>query len=397
MSRFYSHINTAITLIQSYTPDTPFAIFIKQFFAANKKYGSQDRRQIASLCYNYFRLGHALSTVSAEEKMLTANFLCTKEPSALMERLKPEWNAEITCPLDYKINTAFPQFTPGEIFPFFAELSDGIDMPGFIKSFLIQPALFIRIRPYKKANTVKKLEKSRLSYKWMGDDCVQMEPGTKVDDFFIVDKEVVIQDYNSQQVFNYLQYDSHKSDWINLHLKTEFSAWDCCAASGGKSILLLDIIKTKINLTISDIRASIISNLHQRFLKAGIKEYKYFIADLGDLGFQLPALDFDLIICDAPCTGSGTWSRTPEQLCFFEKQKIAEYSEQQKKLVINLIPHIKDDGLLVYITCSVFKKENEEIAMFILKKFNCRLRHMELLKGYDKKADSMFVAIFSKT
>lgn len=396
MSRFHSHINTAVNLIESYKGETPFAIFVKHFFGFNKKYGSKDRRQITSLCYNYFRLGFALSNTSTEDKILIATFLCEQAPSPLMERLRPEWNAKITEPIDDKINISRGDFLLADIFPFSDELSEGIDAGDFFRSLLIQPYLFLRIRPAGRSITLRKLVKSKLAFERINEDCVQMEPSTKVDDFFIIDKEVVIQDYNSQQVFNYLQLDNFKTDWINLNSKTEFSVWDCCAASGGKSILLCDRIKTKFNLTISDIRASIISNLHQRFTRAGIKEYKYFIADLGDIGFQLPATDFDIIICDAPCTGSGTWSRTPEQLCFFKRSKIDEYSNQQKKLVSNIIPHLKNGGMLIYITCSIFSRENEEVVKFISAKSDCHLRYMELLKGYDKKADSMFVAVFNK-
>ena len=66
------------------------------------------------------------------------------------------------------------------------------------------------------------------------------------------------------------------------------------------------------------------------------------------------------------------------------------------QIVANAIPHLQKDGIFIYITCSVFKKENEEIVNFIKEKFHLRLVQMELLKGYDKKADSMFTAAFIK-
>ena len=57
---------------------------------------------------------------------------------------------------------------------------------------------------------------------------------------------------------------------------------------------------------------------------------------------------------------------------------------------------MKPAGSFVYITCSVFKKENEEVVTFIKENFHLKLKQMEVLKGYDKKADSMFVALFEK-
>ena len=99
---------------------------------------------------------------------------------------------------------------------------------------------------------------------------------------------------------------------------------------------------------------------------------------------------FDLIICDAPCSGSGTWSRTPEQLAFFHPDRIGHYAKLQRAIVSNAIPYLKKNGMLVYITCSVFKKENEETITFIRDKFSIQSSPMELLKGYDKKADTLF-------
>jgi 16S rRNA (cytosine967-C5)-methyltransferase len=57
---------------------------------------------------------------------------------------------------------------------------------------------------------------------------------------------------------------------------------------------------------------------------------------------------------------------------------------------------VADDGYLLYITCSVFKKENEEMVSFIQQQPGFELVKMEQLKGYAIKADSMFAAIFTR-
>jgi 16S rRNA (cytosine967-C5)-methyltransferase len=197
---------------------------------------------------------------------------------------------------------------------------------------------------------------------------------------------VVIQDLNSQRVAEFVQL-------ITYDLRLTTSVWDCCAASGGKSILAYDMIP-KIELTVSDIRPSIIHNLKKRFECAGIKNYHSFIADLSNHTSEIN--NQQLILCDAPCTGSGTWGRTPEQLYFFSREKISGYAALQKKIVRNIIPSLADGGYLLYITCSVFKKENEEMIAMIENEFSLRMIKNELLKGYGSKADSMFVALFKK-
>ena len=68
----------------------------------------------------------------------------------------------------------------------------------------------------------------------------------------------------------------------------------------------------------------------------------------------------------------------------------------QQKIVSNVIQSLNQQGYFLYITCSVFKKENEAIVEFIQQQCQLQLIKMELIKGYDKKADTMFAALFKK-
>ena len=56
------------------------------------------------------------------------------------------------------------------------------------------------------------------------------------------------------------------------------------------------------------------------------------------------------------------------------------------------MPALKKGGILLYSTCSVFKKENEQVVGFVSQNFGMRPEKMELFEGYKNKADSMFVA-----
>jgi len=390
MSRHQSHINTAVKVIELYKGDNPFAIFIKAFFSEHKKYGSKDRKAIASLCYNYFRVGFAATGYSIEDKILLGCFLCGQEPTELLAYKKPEWNAGMQLSLTEKIKLIGKDFSTNDIFPFTDLLSTGIDGKKLATSFLIQPDLFVRIRPTEKKVVFQKLQNVK-GYTLLNDDnCIEFETLPKLDELFMADKEVVIQDYNSQQVFNALP------GFLTANKVSSPAVWDCCAASGGKSILLNDLLEEKLKLTVSDIRESILINLRQRFATAGIRSYKHFVADIGKAGFKHPPTEQDIIVCDVPCTGSGTWSRTPEQLCFFKSKEIDKFNAIQQQIVTNVIPYLKKEGLLVYITCSVFEKENEAVVNFIKEKFQLTVLHQETLKGYENKADTMFVAVLKK-
>jgi 16S rRNA (cytosine967-C5)-methyltransferase len=201
-----------------------------------------------------------------------------------------------------------------------------------------------------------------------------------------LNKEAVVQDYSSQRIAEFLKLTTEN------HSPT--TVWDCCAASGGKAMLAMDTLPP-IQLTVSDVRASIIHNLKERFKEAGIRRYQSFIADL-TTAYPL-SKNYDLVICDVPCSGSGTWARTPEQLHFITAQKIEHYATLQKSIVRNVVKAVNKSGYLLYITCSVYKKENEEVVAFIQQTTPLHLIHASVLKGYDVKADTMFAALFVNT
>jgi 16S rRNA (cytosine967-C5)-methyltransferase len=382
----HSYLNTAKKIIQSYDGSIPLASWLKQFFRTDKKFGSKDRKQISHACYCFYRIGNAFKNLEIEEKLLTALFLCSDASNRILEELKPGWNQLISVPLREKTKHLSAEHEIEQIFPFATEISEEIDLEQFNLSFLIQPDLFLRIRPGKREKVLHQLQNAAISFAPLDGDCIQLSNQSKIDEILNIDEDVVIQDYNSQRTIDLL---------VNSKFQTsnsKLSTWDCCAASGGKSILLRDYFPN-IEITVSDVRESILINLRKRFKKAGIKNFNWFAADISS-GFSVQN-KFDLIICDAPCSGSGTWGRTPEQLHFFRQEKINYYSVLQKKIVSNASKALKKNGFFLYITCSVFKKENEEVVEFIKNNLPFRLQSMHYLKGYDKKADTLFAALFT--
>jgi len=388
MSRYHSYINSAKEILAVYHGDEPLSSFLKKYFSRNKKYGSRDRKLVSHLCYCFFRLGKAIMNVSMEEKLLMSVFLCSDKSNEILTSLKPEWNEKYDLPLKQKLLIINYPLSISEVFPWKAELSEGIDHEEFCFSFFIQPDLFLRLRPGKEKIVVQKLQQAGIDFKMITESCLSLQNASKIDEVVELDKEAVVQDYNSQKTGEFIKSEI-------LHLTSEISVWDCCAGSGGKSIMIHDI-DPNVKLAVSDIRESILGNLKKRFEKTGIKDYKDFVMDIASVKPEILHLKSEIIVADVPCSGSGTWSRTPEQLYFFNERKIEEYSVLQRKIVSNAIPQLQPGGTFIYITCSVFKKENEEIAMFIKENFHLKLKQMEVLKGYDKKADTMFVAVFEK-
>ena len=347
--------------------------------------GSKDRKFVSEICYCWLRAFHLYKGKLNEEILLNSLFLCNVKPHSVLEALAPELNEKIALSILNKISFLNLDFTT--LFPFKNEMGN-LDKSKFAAALLQQPDLFLRIRPGQKNKVLAKLVEAEVKFKELKEDCLALNNSSKIDLLLKINKQVVIQDYSSQKVLNFLKN--------NTSVSTLPEAWDVCAASGGKSILLYDILQANVKLTVTDVRDGILQNGKKRLQQAGINIYQFAVADVAKNKALPFSTNFDIIICDVPCTGSGTWGRTPEQSAFFKVEKIEEYAQLQKRITLNALAYLNPEGLFFYITCSVFKKENEENVAAILKEKSLLLLHQEYITGFDQKADTLFVAVFKK-
>ena len=328
---FAVHQNIADNLINAYNGAEPLANYLKKYFAANKKHGSKDRKNITALCYAHFR-----NTVTQ--------------------------------------------------FPLAKEISPEIDVNVFVASHHQQPLLFVRIRPWQKDTVLAKLKASAISFEEVGEDALSFVNTTAIQDVLDINKEVVIQDLSSQAIASLLKHIPTKEG-------KPMMVWDACAASGGKTILLFDYL-SNINIHISDIRSSILINAEKRLQEAGIRPASVQEIDL-TMPFEIKK-QFDVVFADVPCSGSGTWGRTPEQLVFFNQAQLDKYTKLQSTIVRNIIPTIALGGYLIFATCSVYKAENENNIEAILATGQFKLIEQNYFKGYTQKADTLFGALLQK-
>lgn len=384
-----AHLQTALQLVQSYKGEVPFVHYSKAYFSAHKKHGSKDRKNILQLCYAYYRMGQTLGDWPAERRMLAGLFLCSRAANPLLTALKPEWQDKTVLPLAEKCLLAGFGEHELQCFKWTTAISEGIDPQAFSTAHLQQPDLFIRIRPGYREKVIKVLEEAWIDYELMGGTAVRLPNGCAVEELFALNKEVVVQDLSSQRVGRFFQLLP-----AELTRKQPFRVWDACAASGGKSIMAQDYFAA-MDLTVTDKRTSILHNLATRFKTAGISQYRVFPADLSVHKPELPQQN--LIITDVPCTGSGTWSRTPEQLVHFNAATITVLAELQFAIVRNALSALAPGGYLLYITCSVFAAENEQqVARLLQSDSRLELIQQQILAGYEQRADSMFAALLRK-
>lgn len=368
--------------LDGYAKNEPLARYLTRFFKDNKQMGSSDRRMTSRFIYNFFRLGNALKDLSNTDKLVYAEFLCESE-SALVSLYLPDIAQHISQPVPDKI--ALLESTIGfnleDVFPFVDHLSEGIDTEQFIRSHFTQPDLFIRIKRGDEDFVETNLDKKEVNYKAISPNTLALSNGFRMQDFPYLKGKYEVQDLSSQHTINFMDANTGES-W-----------WDACAASGGKALMFLDKYPNT-NLLVSDIRLSILRNLNERFEHAKVKAPKrQKIMDLTtDTQSILGDEKFDGIILDVPCSGCGTWGRTPEMIQHFSKEKLDEFTTLQKSIASNVIKHLKKGAPLVYMTCSVYAEENENMVRYLGDQFGLQIEKMELIKGYHNRADSMFAA-----
>jgi len=370
-------------LLAQYDFAQPLNRFLAIYYRQNKQMGSTDRRIATRLMYNYFRLGNILINETIENRLVIAELLCNNQPNSFVCHFKTDWEKVFSYSLGDKINFLkkhFEGFNIEDVFILHQQLSADIDKTAFCNSFFTQPDLFIRAKKGHEKAVIKLLLANNVIHKVIDTQTIALPNGIKIDDILTDKSMYEVQDVSSQAVGKFFK----PQKWDKW--------WDCCAASGGKSLLLHDE-EPDIKLVVSDIRESVLLNLDERFKTAGLRNYQKKILDLTlNPAPYIHNYVFDGIIFDAPCSGSGTWSRTPEMLHQFEEHKINFYRDLQRRIATQIIPYLTTGKPLIYITCSVFKEENEAQVAWLQTQFGLILESSQIIKGYNLKADTMFVA-----
>lgn len=132
---------------------------------------------------------------------------------------------------------------------------------------------------------------------------------------------------------------------------------DYCAGAGGKTLQLAAEMQNKGEICVYDTDARKLKTLATRAKRAGVK-----IIASGEPGGL-----YDLVLADAPCSGTGTWRRQPDAKWRLSEEKLKSYVKQQKEILENAKGFVKPGGRLVYITCSLLPVENEERIVEFLK------------------------------
>ncbi|WP_207492671.1 methyltransferase RsmF C-terminal domain-like protein [Aridibaculum aurantiacum] len=141
---------------------------------------------------------------------------------------------------------------------------------------------------------------------------------------------------------------------------------DLCGAPGGKSTLVAAALPNSFIVS-NEVIKTRVSVLAENISKWGSEHVVVTNNDPKDFT-RLPAF-FDLMVVDAPCSGSGLFRKDPAAIEEWSENNVQMCSLRQQRILTDAIPSLRRDGYLIYSTCSYSKQENEDICDWIVDTF----------------------------
>ena len=138
---------------------------------------------------------------------------------------------------------------------------------------------------------------------------------------------------------------------------------DYCAGAGGKSLALAAAMQNRGQIFAHDSEKHRLAPIHERLKRSGVRNVQTVT---GQAGLEPLRGNMDLVVVDAPCTGSGTWRRRPDAKWRLTDRQLEIRLREQASILADAVDFLKPGGRLVYITCSIFPQENGDQVEAIL-------------------------------
>ena len=162
---------------------------------------------------------------------------------------------------------------------------------------------------------------------------------------------------------------------IVLNPKPGEHVLDMCASPGAKTTQIGQYMKNRGVLIANDYKIERIKSLGLNMQRMGIQNSVITMQE----GRYFKNMQFDRILCDAPCSGTGTIRKSWKTLRIWNPNMIKRLAATQKQLIETAFNNLKSGGSMVYSTCSQEPEENEGVVTHLLEKFdNAKLLDIEL-------------------
>ena len=248
---------------------------------------------------------------------------------------------------DNAILFSHPEWIKDRIFKYYTkEVAENI-----LKFNQSVPSLYLRINSYK----ITKKELIELLKK----ESIEVEQVENFSDFLKVTKGNPIHSKIFDEGLFYIQDPSHSLPVLLLQPKKNEKILDLCSAPGGKATYIQELTKNKTKLFLNDISLKKKMLIKDNFKRLGLGFEKLTLQEAE----KFQSFDeFDKILIDAPCSGSGNFRRHPESRWNKDEEQLEQLKQLQLDILKRASKYVKKGGIIVYSTCSIFDDENSEIV-----------------------------------
>jgi 16S rRNA (cytosine967-C5)-methyltransferase len=413
LSSLVGHVLELFDLIER--RKEPADAVAKEFFRERRYLGAKDRRFIADTVFDMLRHHHKIHFFAEEASRQL--HLPSLSPIALYiayaTRIRNEERADVLSAVESSWRFAFPrtkceQFfraveavrIPATIqddpvrrlaleysFPEFI-LSEWMTRFGEEETARLCAALNQQAPVVVRVNTLKATrEECRARLVREGVEC---EP-TTLSPFGLVLKKRINAQALSSFKDGWFEMQDEGSQLLSLMLepKPGHTVVDACAGGGGKTLHIAALMNNKGCLYASDVDEMRLRNVLPRLTRAGVTVATLLHAEKDKERLAALVGTADSVLVDAPCSGIGTFRRNPGAKLTVTEAYVERMARTQQSILETYAPLVRSGGRLVYSTCTLVRKENEEIVENFLQ------RHPEfalvdapaLLRNYGVEAD----------
>lgn len=355
----------------------PASMALADWGRAHRFAGSGDRAAIGNLVFDVLRRRLSLAARMGSETARSLIIAATPEAFSLsVEAVKAaaddpsphvlEALSQDECAgLNTTLDPTLPAHVRGDFPPAFeASLSRvfGDELVDEMAAFAVRAPVGLRVNPLKadRDKVLKALER------------FDPEPGRHAPDAVVIAHPA-----GSRRTPNVEADPAHGKGWFEVQdegsqiaaLLTEAGprdqVLDLCAGAGGKSLALGGQLRNTGQIYAYDRDARQLRPIFERLKRAGVRNVQTVTP--GDEGALLElGARFDVVLVDAPCSGSGTWRRRPDAKWRLSEANVAQRIEDQRAVLELGRQLVKPGGRLVYVTCSILSEENTDQVQWFL-------------------------------
>ncbi|EJF75476.1 RsmB/NOP family class I SAM-dependent RNA methyltransferase [Bartonella alsatica] len=374
--RLGGRLRAAIDILQEIeTRRYPAGKVLRAWGLSHRFAGASDRAAIGTIVYDVLRRRYSLQwrmesddiqdivfgTLLDTGKMTIEQIDSELErdrfaPQLLGIKQRQSWQKRQLIDAPDYIRGDIPQWCQAHLYPLFAE-----NWVVEAAALATRPSLDLRVNNLKTTpeKVLKELAKTKIQPLSWFPQALRIAPIEKFDRHPNVQVELAfqkghfeIQDLGSQ-IVAYL-----------VEAKAGMQVLDYCAGAGGKTLALAASMNNQGQIYVYDSDKARLAPIFDRLRRAGVHNVqpREHVETLKSLVGQM-----DIVLLDAPCSGTGTWRRRPDTKWRLTLEEVKKCQIEQKAILNEAIDYLKPNGRLVYITCSLFMDENEEQISYFLR------------------------------